>query len=94
MIGVARIVLDVPLDKAFDYQLEDASEADVGRLAVVPFGKRTAVGVIVEVAAETDVDPTRVKPVTRVLRDVPRLEAGDLRLLHFASEYAIRSGRR
>jgi primosomal protein N' (replication factor Y) len=87
MTGVARLVLDVPLDKAFDYRLEDASEADVGRLAVVPFGKRTAVGVIVEVAAETDVDPTRMKPVTRVLRDVPRVESDDLRLLRFAAEY-------
>jgi primosomal protein N' (replication factor Y) len=88
MIAVARLVLDVPIDTVFDYRLEGASEADSGRLAVVPFGKRTAVGVIVELAAgESNVDPARLKSVTRVLHDAPPVAADDLRLLRFASEY-------
>ena len=87
MTGVARVALDVPLDKAFDYRLEGACESDRGLLAVVPFGKRTAVGVIVDVARESDVSPSDLKSVARVLRDVPRLAPDDLRLLRFASEY-------
>jgi primosomal protein N' (replication factor Y) (superfamily II helicase) len=87
MTGVARVALDVPLDRAFDYRLDCAAESDRGCLAVVPFGKRTTVGVIVEVAQQSDVAPTDLKSVARVLRDVPRLSADDLRLLRFASEY-------
>ena len=76
----------MPLDKAFDYRLEGACESDRGPLAVVPFGKRTAVGVIVDVARESDVSPSDLKSVARVLRNVPRLASDDLRLLRFASE--------
>jgi primosomal protein N' (replication factor Y) len=88
MTAIARLVLDVPLNTVFDYRLEDASESDRGRLAVVPFGKRTAVGVIVDLAAgESAVDPSRLKSVTRVLRDAPPVATDDLKLLRFASEY-------
>jgi primosomal protein N' (replication factor Y) len=85
---VARLVLDVPLDRPFDYRLEDPTpEPECGRLAVVPFGNRTAVGVIVGIAADSDVDPAQMKSVMRVLCDAPRVAPDDLRLLRFASDY-------
>jgi primosomal protein N' (replication factor Y) (superfamily II helicase) len=87
MTAVVRLVLDVPLDKVFDYRLEDASATDRGRLAVVPFGSRTTVGMILDVTDASDVDPAQLKSVTRVLREEPALSPDDWQLLRFASDY-------
>ncbi|MGZ8196888.1 MAG: primosomal protein N' [Burkholderiales bacterium] len=86
-MNIARVLLDVPLAQAFDYRLADADESDVGCLVVVPFGKRTATGVIAETPEASEVDPARLKPVVRVLREGPRLSKHDMRLLRFAAEY-------
>ena len=37
--------------------------------------------------AHPDVEPARLRTVSRVVRNVPRLEPGDLKLLRFASDY-------
>jgi len=84
---VVRVALDVPLSHAFDYRLEEACTEDIGCLTIVPFGRRTAVGVIIDLPHIADVEPARLRTVSRVVRNVPRLEPGDLKLLRFASDY-------
>ena len=84
---VARVVLDVPLDRAFDYIAADLTEHDIGRRALVPFGKRAAIGVIVELVEHSDLPAERLKTVVRVLHDAPGFSTEDLRLLKFASDY-------
>lgn len=84
---IVRVALDVPVPTLFDYRLDDASPADVGRRAVVPFGKKIAVGVIAEIANATSIPPQRLKHALRVLREAPGLEAPDLQLTRFASDY-------
>jgi primosomal protein N' (replication factor Y) (superfamily II helicase) len=82
-----RVGLDVPVNQLFDYSAPDATIEDVGRRVVVPFGKRSAIGVIVEVDAKPAVEAARVKPVLALLRDEPRFSSDDLRLLKFAAQY-------
>jgi primosomal protein N' (replication factor Y) len=82
-----RVALDVPLPRLFDYAAEDAGPDAIGRRVVVPFGARAAVGVIVDVAATTEVPPEKVRAATAILRDLPPLARDWLDLARFASDY-------
>lgn len=85
--NIIRVALDVPVRTLFDYRLDEASATDVGRRVVVPFGKKLAVGVIVDIVEATCVAPEKLKAALRVLRDSPRLGPADLALVQFASDY-------
>lgn len=84
---ILRVALDVPLPKLFDYRCEDATRADIGYRALVPFGKRRLVGLIVDVAAESEVADSQLRPAERILRDAPRLPRDWLALAEFCSAY-------
>jgi len=84
---IIRVALDVPVPKLFDYRADDAASVDVGRRVVVPFGRKISVGVIIEATDATSIAPQRLKHALRVLRDAPGLEAAELELARFASEY-------
>lgn len=83
---IIRVGLDVPVAKLFDYR-GDAHIDDIGRRVLVPFGKKTMVGMIIEIADASTVPHNRLKAALRVLRDEAPLSADDLRLLKFASDY-------
>jgi len=70
---ILRVALDVPLPKLFDYAAEEASERDIGRRVAVPFGNRSLAGVIVEVAAATDVPAAKLRAAGPILDDMPPL---------------------
>ena len=84
---IARLAIDVPVGTLFDYCSDELDPRDIGRLAVVPFGRERKIGVIVEIADSTDLPAARIKPIIRVLRDAPALAARDLALLKFAADY-------
>src|SRR5690349_10179965 len=84
---IARVALDVPLPRLFDYVATDVGNDDVGCRVVIPFGRRTVIGVVVELAAASTLPANRLRPITALLRDTPRLHPSDLRLLSFASAY-------
>ena len=84
---VLRVALDVPVGKIFDYLVDDAAPAAPGDRVVVPFGARERVGVVVEVADASTVAVSRLKPITRVLADAPRLSASWLEQMRFLSSY-------
>ncbi|HEX9179260.1 MAG TPA: primosomal protein N' [Burkholderiales bacterium] len=86
-MSIVRVGLDVPLDQLFDYLAEDAEAAEVGHCVQVPFGRKQAVGVILERAREAEVPAARLKRVGRVLREVPPLPPQLLALLRFCSRY-------
>ena len=84
---IARVALDVPLTRLFDYSCPDALSAPPGARVVVPFGKRHLVGVVVETAAATTFDPGKIKAIARVLEDAPPLPADWLALMRFLALY-------
>ncbi len=84
---VIRVALDVPVAKLFDYLAPDATAADVGQRVLVPFGRKQAVGIILELAQSSEVPRERLKSATRVLRESPPLAPQDLRLMRFAADY-------
>ncbi|MBL8534535.1 MAG: primosomal protein N' [Betaproteobacteria bacterium] len=84
---ILRVALDVPVDELFDYTEPPEGRVTPGELIVVPFGRRRAVGVVVETAETTSVSPDRLKSPLRLLRHLPALPADFLHLASFCSRY-------
>lgn len=86
-MNIVRVALDVPLPRLFDYACADDLSVDIGARIVVSFGTRRLVGVVVEHADASSIDPAKIKPVERVLHDAPPLPAEWIALMRFLSGY-------
>lgn len=59
----------------------------MGQLALVPFGRREVVGVIVDIKQETEVEPDRLREVIAIRSQLAPLSADWLALCNFAAGY-------
>jgi primosomal protein N' (replication factor Y) len=86
---ILQIALDTPLDSLFDYRwaCEPGSEPEVGQLALVNFGRREAVGLIVAVKHETDVPADKLKDALAVRSQLSPLPERWIALTRFAAAY-------
>jgi len=86
---ILQIALDTPLNAIFDYRwhCDAAEQPQVGQLALVPFGRREVMGLIVGVAAETDVPVDKLKDALAVRSQLGPLSAQWLALAGFAADY-------
>ncbi|MSQ58186.1 MAG: primosomal protein N' [Betaproteobacteria bacterium] len=84
---LVRVALDVPLDRLFDYRLQDSQQASVGQRVIVPFGPGRRTGVVVEVGGETVIEANRLKHVEAVLHEEPVLPPDVLELCRFCAGY-------
>ena len=84
---VLRVAIDVPLSTLFDYLLGENLTVEVGQRVLVPFRRKNVVGIVMELAASSDLATERIKPIVQVLEDVPPLPAELLTLLRFCSDY-------
>jgi primosomal protein N' (replication factor Y) (superfamily II helicase) len=83
----ARVALDLPLATVFDYFAPTLDSAGIGRRVIVPFGKAQRVGIILSLSQTTKLAAKQVKSIIAVDYASPRLNAQDLALLRFASDY-------
>ena len=84
---IVRVALDIPLSTLFDYALADSIAVVPGQRVIVPFGRKQVVGVVMECAADSGLAAERIKPVVRVLDEIPPLPAELLALLRFCGDY-------
>jgi primosomal protein N' (replication factor Y) len=85
---IARIALDVPLRRLFDYRIPECSAAPLpGTRVRVPFGRQNLIGVVIELADVSSVPPERLKPIAAVVDTVPVLARDVLDLVRWASDY-------
>ena len=84
---IARVVVDVPLPQPLDYRLASSVVLPTGQMCVVPVGRRTRMGLIVDTACHSGVDPARLKDVGAVIEQVPPLDRHWLDFTQFASDY-------
>jgi primosomal protein N' (replication factor Y) len=86
---ILRIALDTPLNAVFDYRwdCEKSERPGVGQLAMVPFGPREVVGLIVDILEETDVPEEKLKAALAVRSQLAPLSPQWLALAGFAAEY-------
>lgn len=83
----ARVALDIPLNTLFDYRVAPTMEVARGNVVLIPFGKKIAVGVVLELTDSTTLDAGRVRALLEVLTGVPRLPDDVLATLQFCSDY-------
>ena len=92
---ILRVALDAPILPAraesglFDYRW--SSEAVVGQRAIVPFGVRTVIGLIVEIAQQSVLPTERLRDALAVLDDIAPLPSAWFALIRFAAGYYQRS---
>src|SRR5580698_3408644 len=88
---VFRVALDTPLKRLFDYLPPESTlfEASIepGMRVRVPFGRQKLVGIVMEVAASSELPVERLKPILEVLDPRPVLDTSALGLLQWAAEY-------
>ncbi len=84
---VIRVALDLPLHRLFDYLSPAAVLADIGCRVRVPFGRGERIGVIVDIADDSDWPLEQLKPAGEILRDLPPLPTDFFALCQFASNY-------
>nr|WP_314627433.1 primosomal protein N' [uncultured Noviherbaspirillum sp.] len=87
---ILKVALDTPLDFLFDYSWtveEGGLEPQVGHFVVVPFGRREITGLIVGIAATSDLPPEKLKSALAVRTQLPPLSAQWIALCRFAADY-------
>lgn len=83
--AIVRVVLDVPLDRQFDY-LNPGLPVREGNRVVVPFAGRQLVGIVMALLNETDIASHKLKAILQVFDDVP-FDTATLKLLRFCADY-------
>lgn len=87
-----QVVLDTPLRRCFDYRwAKDNDVPQVGQLALVPWGKRKVLGLIVAVHDDTSVPLEKIKEAFIVYTQIPPLSSEWIALCEFTSSYYQRS---
>jgi primosomal protein N' (replication factor Y) len=87
ILGVA---IDAPLRRVFDYRapaLADGQQLRPGQRVWVPFGRRRAVGVILEVRDHSDLPADKLRSALALIDDEPVLDDVLLDLLRWSAEY-------
>jgi primosomal protein N' (replication factor Y) len=86
---ILQIALDTPLNAIFDYRwhCDAAEQPQVGQLALVPFGRREVMGLIVGVAGATEVPAEKLKDALGVRSQLGPLSPQWLALAGFAADY-------
>ena len=90
MSGVLGIAVDTPLRRVFDYLPPAGIEAGSvlpGSRLWVPFGRRRAVGVVVEVRERSELPADKLRAAAALIDEVPVLDGRLLELLRWSADY-------
>ena len=74
MSRFARIVVDLSvdaLDRLYTYAVPEGMDVQPGQLVAAPFGPRTVEGFVVDLPESCDLQPEKVRPLLRVVREEP-----------------------
>ena len=77
----------MPLATLFDYALPEGVDIQAGDRVTLPFGARQRIGVVLEIAPASELPEARLKRISAVRDDAPRLPADWLELMRFLSAY-------
>lgn len=91
---IARIAIDLALDRLFDYEVPEALQEKlaVGQLLSVPFGHRQARGFVMEIGVRTDRrcggdDSLKLRPVSAIIDETPFFTPALLEVVRKVASY-------
>lgn len=76
----------MPLDRLFDY-LSGVQAAQIGQRVLVPFGRRSQIGIVIGFAETSEFPIEKLKPVIQVFADEQPINAETLSLIKFSAHY-------
>ena len=82
-----RVAINAPLSRLFDYLAPISGRALPGCRVRVPFGRQTQIGVVMEIAAGSELPAEKLKRAREVVDESPLLSENDLWLIRFTSDY-------
>ena len=82
---IAHVALPVPLYQLYDYNL--TKPAQIGMRVKVPFGTRNAIGIIVKIDQQTNIDIKSLKNITTIIDSEPLFTPDIWQLLNWAASY-------
>ena len=87
VLPVARVIVDVSLDKEFDYAVPDALRkvVHIGSQVAVPFGNRTVIGYVVAFSDKSEF--AQLKAILRVVGDGPLITETVVKLARWMADY-------
>ena len=85
---IARVIVPLPIDKAFDYKIPDSldSEIQVGSRVLVPFGRQLLTGVICSLSSDAHTQHT-LKSIRDVLDSTPSMTPELMELTRWMADY-------
>ena len=84
---ILRIAAPTPLRTLLDYRAPTPETPAIGTRVRVPLGRRSVVGVVMEHAARSDLDPKRLRSIGDVLDETPLLPPDLVALARWAADY-------
>ena len=84
----ARVIIDIAhanVDRLFTYSVPEEVPVQAGQRVIVPFGagNRKTEGFVLELAANTEVDPIAIKPILRTMELYPALTGEQIQLAYW-----------
>jgi primosomal protein N' (replication factor Y) (superfamily II helicase) len=86
---IAKVLLPVPLDTPLDYRIPGDQHICENDYVVVPFGKKTLVGVVYAIEDHSDLPAHKVKPVDKVLDMFPPFSAQMRAYIDWVAQYTL-----
>jgi primosomal protein N' (replication factor Y) len=83
---ILKIALDVPLDRLFDY-LGGGQVVKIGQRVLVPFGRRSQIGIVMGFADSSNFPIEKLKPITQAFAEELPIDAETLNLVKFSAGY-------
>lgn len=85
---IAQVIVDIPndaVDRVFDYIALENTQ--IGMRVKVPFAGRFVLGYVIQLSEKSQVDPSKLKTITKNLEDKPKLMPEILNLCQFMSRH-------
>jgi primosomal protein N' (replication factor Y) len=83
---ILKIALDVPLDCLFEY-LSGGFSVQIGQRVLVPFGRRSQIGIVMGFSDKSEFPIEKLKPLTQIFDDELPIDSHMLSLIKFSSDY-------
>lgn len=83
---ILQIALDIPLNRLFDY-LSGGLHVQIGQRVLVPFGRRSQIGIVMAMADTSEHPIEKLKPITQAFSDELPIDAETLSLIKFSADY-------
>ncbi|MCX6156043.1 MAG: primosomal protein N' [Candidatus Kapabacteria bacterium] len=94
LLNCVQVALPVPVFHSFSYLLPEGTESEadyIGKRVLVPFGKRTLTGVVIDKSSSLTLSDTKfkLKHIIEILDDSPAFSASMLEFTKWMSEYYL-----